>query len=254
MKQFAELDQIIQEQNQVKLTDSFSYSWNDFKRQAGPYLGFTVLAFLISFIIAFIPFGSLIVSPFIGLGYATFLYEERMNRNTEFGNFFKSFQKFGDVILTYLLTLVAYFIAAIPLMFLGGIAFFRELAKAQTNPMGFDPVFTTGLIAGILVTIVLFLIIAACTHFATYFAYFYDVKPIEAIKLSVRMGLRNFGHMILLFLFSGFVAAIGAILCGVGLLVTLPIASLIIYYTFEGITKLEKNNDPDFDFDNTQKK
>jgi hypothetical protein len=252
MKNFAELDATLNEQPSVKLTDSFSFSFNDFKRQAGSYLGFTLLVIVGSFVISFIPFGSLILSPFLTLGFATFLYFERVHHNIEFGNFFKSFEKFGNVFLTYLLTLVAYFIAILPLLFLGGIALFKEISNARYNPRGFDPVFGTGLIIGVLVTLFLFLLIGVCTKFATYYAYFHNVTPVEAIKLSYKLGMKNFGHMIMLVLFSGFVGAIGVILCGIGLLVTIPIANLIMYYSFEGLTKLENNDGPDFDFDTTK--
>jgi hypothetical protein len=147
MRNFTELDAILTEQPSVKLTDSFSFSFNDFKRQAGSYLGFTFLIFVASIIISFIPFGSLIISPFLALGFATFLYFERVNHGVEFGNFFKSFDKFGNVILTYLLTLAAYFIAILPLLFLGGIALFKQISEARYNPRSFDPVLGTGLIA-----------------------------------------------------------------------------------------------------------
>jgi hypothetical protein len=251
MKNYTELETIIAENKPVKLTDSFSYSWSDFGRNAGSYIGFIVLAFLALLVLSFVPFASNILSPFLSLAFATFLYNERVNRSTEFGNFFKSFEKFGDVILTYLLTLVAYIVACLPLLIFGGIAFFKELIEAQTDPYNYNPVFSVGLVASAIVTIILCLIVATFTYFAPFFAYFYNVKPIEAIKLSISMGSKNFGHLIMLFLFSGFVGSIGVIACGVGLIVTLPVASLIIYYTFEGITELEKSNDPDFDFDRT---
>jgi uncharacterized membrane protein len=64
--------------------------------------------------------------------------------------------------------------------------------------------------------------------------------------------MKNFGHMIMLLLFSGFVGGIGVILCGIGLLVTIPIANLMVYYSFEGLTKLETNNEPEFDFDESR--
>ena len=163
-----------------------------------------------------------------------------VNKNVEFGNFFRPFQKFGPVILTYLLTAVAYVVACVPLIIFGGIAFFNELLDARTDPTNFNPIFTTALLMSGLVTFVLVLLVATFTYYATYFAYFYDVKPMEAIKLSIKMGTKNFGHLIMLFLFSGFIAVIGVLLCGVGLLVTIPLSHLIKYYTFEGLTKLEK--------------
>jgi uncharacterized membrane protein len=252
MRNFNELETILAENQPVKLTDSFSYSWADFGRQAGSYIGFCLLVFVGMIVLSFVPFAANILSPFLALGFASFVYNERVNKNVEFGNFFKPFEKFGNVILTYLLTAVAYIIACLPVIIFGGIAFYNELMEARSNPYNFNPVFTTALIFSGLVSFVLLLIVATFTFYATYFAYFYNVKPIEAIKLSIKMGSKHFGHLIMLFLFSGFVGAIGVILCGIGLLVTIPLSHLMRYYTFEGITKLESNNEPDFDFDNKQ--
>ena len=240
MKNFNELENILDENETVKLTDSFSYSWADFGRQAGSYIGVCVIVFVGLLVLSVFPLASNILSPFIALGFASFVYNERVNKNVEFGNFFRPFQKFGPVILTYLLTAVAYIVACVPLIIFGGIAFFNELLDARTDPTNFNPIFTTALLMSGLVTFVLVLLVATFTYYATYFAYFYDVKPMEAIKLSIKMGTKNFGHLIMLFLFSGFIAVIGVLLCGVGLLVTIPLSHLIKYYTFEGLTKLEK--------------
>jgi uncharacterized membrane protein len=252
MKNYTELETIIAENKPVKITDSFSYSWADFGRQAGSYIGISLLLFVALIVLSFIPLAANVLSPFIALGFAAFIYNERVNKNVEFGNFFNPFEKFGDVILTYLLTVVAYIIACLPLILFGGIALYREIMDARTNPYDFNPVFSTALIISALLTFVLVLIVAVFTYYATYFAYFYNVKPIEAIKLSISMGSKNFGHLIMVFLFSGFIGAIGVILCGIGLLVTIPLSHLIRYYTFEGITQLESTNEPDFDFDNTK--
>lgn len=252
MKNYNELENILTEPQPVKLTDSFSYSWADFGRQAGSYLGITVLVFVALLVLSFIPFAANILSPFIALGIAAFVYNERVNKNVEFGNFFKPFEKFGDVILTYLLTVVAYIVACLPLILFGGIALYQQIMDARSNPYDFNPVFSTALIVSAFITFILVLIVAVFTYYATYFAYFYNVKPVEAIKLSISMGSKNFGHLLMMFLFSGFIGAIGVILCGIGLLVTIPLSHLMRYYTFEGLTKLESTNEPEFDFDNNK--
>ena len=81
MKNFNELENILDENESVKLTDSFSYSWADFGRQAGAYIGVCVIVFVGLLVLSVFPLASNILSPFIALGFASFVYNERVNKN-----------------------------------------------------------------------------------------------------------------------------------------------------------------------------
>jgi hypothetical protein len=249
MKQFAELEATINEHHQVKITESLSLAWQAFKRQPGLYIAYLFVVILASVVLSFIPLASTVISPFIVIGFSAFLYEENVHKDATFNNFFKPFQKFGNVFLTYLLTLVAYIVACSPLMLFGGMEFIQQLIEAQKHPYDFHPVFTSSLILGSVATVILCIITAVLLSYATFFAYFYSVKPMEAIKLSIQMGSKNFLHLIMLFIFSGFIAMIGVVAIIIGLLVTIPVAYLMMYFTFAGITKLETEDEPQFDFE-----
>ncbi len=252
MKSYHELDSILEEKVEVRILESTSTSWADFSRQAGQYIGFIVIYIVASFILSVIPIlniASNVITPFMPLGLATFVYFERVNRSNDFGNFFMPFRKFVDIILTQLIIIALSVVAFLPVLFFGGIEFYRQFEEAGTDIRSFNPVLPPGLILSFILSFLLLLVVAVFTYFGTYFAYFYNLKPIEAIKLSIKMGQKHLLHFIMLFLFSGFISALGVLLCCVGLLATIPISSLIVYHSFASITKLEKKEEIDLDFD-----
>ncbi len=250
MSQFNELVNIIDQNNPVKLTNSFSTAWEDLKRHFGPYIGYALLSLVISFVVgSVVPFGGMVLSPFIALGYATFVYSERSAQNSEFNNFFLSFKKFGPVFLASLITIAGTLIATLPIIITGGAALIGVITSGGRDREALTALMAGGLIVSGIISVILLIIASILFSFATYFAYFYNVEPMEAVKLSVKLATKNFGHMLMLVLFAGFVSGIGAIACGIGLIVTIPLGALITYHSFEGIMNLEKGNEPDFDFE-----
>ena len=106
-------------------------------------------------------------------------------------------------------------------------------------------VIIAALIIGVLTFIGLILCILpgiAVIFFTSYTLYFVidrDQDAITAIKSSVAMVKDNFGPLILFFLASLAAYIVGACLCGVGLLVAIPVVVIAQAYTFRTL-----NNDP----------
>lgn len=250
MSQFNELEAIIEQNNPVKITESFSTAWEDFKRQAGSYIGYVIVSMVLSFVIGMvIPLGGSIISPFIALGYATFVHKDRTAGNAAFGDFFLSFQKFGPVVLAALITIAGTIIAMLPILITGGAALVGVISSGGRDTEALSALMAGGLLFSGIISFILVIIASILFSFATYFAYFYDVQPMEAVKLSVKLATKNFGHMLMLVLFAGFVSSMGFVACFVGILVTMPLAAIITYHSFAGIMNLEKGNEPDFDFE-----
>jgi len=253
MRQFAEIESTINEHHPVKIADSLNQAWAAFKRQPGQYIAFLLAIIMINIVLSMIPFlGRLIsnlLSPFVVVGFGAFLYEEKVHKDVAFNNFVKPFQKFTNLILTYLITFVSYMIACIPLFAVGGWNFFKQLLQAGKNPYDFHPVMTPELSAGMFATVLLCIIVAILLSFAPFFAYFYSVTPIEAVKLSFRLGSKNFIHIILLIIISIATVILGIIALIVGVLVAIPLIYLLFYFSFAGITKLETGDEPQFDFE-----
>ncbi len=60
-----------------------------------------------------------------------------------------------------------------------------------------------------------------------------DLEPIDSIKASVSFVIANFLPLLLVYIVCGVIVFVGAILCGVGLLVAIPLAVLIQVYAYK---------------------
>jgi uncharacterized membrane protein len=58
------------------------------------------------------------------------------------------------------------------------------------------------------------------------------LEAVEAIKASVQLVTKNFGHTLVYWILAAIVLFIGALLCGVGLLVAAPVALIGLAYTY----------------------
>lgn len=107
-------------------------------------------------------------------------------------------------------------------------------------PLG--PVVITALIIGgltIVGTVLCYLpglIVGYLTQFALYFVLDKKMSPMDAIKASVNLCRENLGNTILWYIVAAIVGGAGAILCGVGILVTYPIALIGTAYTYKKLT------------------
>ena len=59
-----------------------------------------------------------------------------------------------------------------------------------------------------------------------------NLPPIDALKSSFEMVKSNFVQVLLAWLIIGVIVTVGALLCGVGLLVALPVAALFLVHTY----------------------
>jgi uncharacterized membrane protein len=113
------------------------------------------------------------------------------------------------------------------------------------NGINWGQVIAASLITGAIIFVGLILCIIPgiiaifLTWFTLYFVIDRNMPAIEAIKASVAMVRANIGNLLLLFLASLAAYIVGACLCGVGLLVAIPVVILAQVYTFRTL-----NGDP----------
>ena len=101
------------------------------------------------------------------------------------------------------------------------------------------------LILNLLMTLVIFLglmillipgiYFAVSYLFAHFFVWFYDVNPLEAIRLSRKTVSGNFGQIFLLCLVLTGINLLGVLAFGVGVLLTVPFSYCVVYAAFEDI-------------------
>lgn len=100
-----------------------------------------------------------------------------------------------------------------------------------------------GVVIGFMLFVVPGIVFAFFAQYATYFAVDRGLGPVDAIKASVQMVKNNLGPTFLVYLITllvGFVAQLGSLLCGIGLLFTMPVGlaltGLIHVYTYRRLT------------------
>lgn len=78
--------------------------------------------------------------------------------------------------------------------------------------------------------------IALFTMFAVMALLDREFTPVEALKFSIAVVRQNFGTAATVLLVAGAICVVGALLCGVGLLIAAPVAILLQVYTWRRLT------------------
>jgi len=110
------------------------------------------------------------------------------------------------------------------------------------RPRNIVAVILAGLIVDILTIVGLFacilpgLAIMVFTWFTTVAIVDRNLSPIDGIKASIDVVKKNFGSVLLAGLIFVALILVGALLCGVGLLVTAPVAYLLLVYTYRRLS------------------
>jgi uncharacterized membrane protein len=218
--------------------NAFSYAFEKFKANWGPLVVITLVLVVASFVVQFVSnliFGAL--TPDATIDPVTGQIE---------GNGF-----FGvAMILSLLGSALSYVVSLVVQagIIKGALALTRnEPLSVGTafNGINWGQVIAASLITGAIIFVGLILCIIPgivaifFTWFTLYFVIDRNMPAVEAIKASVSMVRANIGNLLLLFLASVAAYIVGACLCGVGLLVAIPIVILAQVYTFRTL-----NGDP----------
>ena len=89
---------------------------------------------------------------------------------------------------------------------------------------------------GVVLCILPGLLVTVFTLFSTVAIVDRNLSPIDGIKASIDITKAHFGKLLLAWLMSVALLAVGALLCGVGLLVTAPLAYLFVVYTYRTLS------------------
>jgi uncharacterized membrane protein len=163
-------------------------------------------------LIAFSLFGVLVFSnPISGLllgGPVSACYYHMAKKLSQGGiiepqDYFKGFEKFGDLLKLNLLIL-AVVVLGFAMLFVPGIYF------------------------------------AVSYVFAHLFVWFYDMEPTEALRLSRKTVAGNFGQIFLLYLVLAGINLLGVLAFGIGILITMPFSFCVAYAAFDDIIGILK--------------
>lgn len=208
----------------LSVGDAIGYGWTKFKDNALVWIGMVVIAFLIQAAINFL----------FGLGNSG---DTDMDGGVSFG--FGIWQIIGTIVST----IVGYLISA---------AFVRgALHETDGNKPGFGSFFqftnvgaviVAGLLVGLatgiglVLCIIPGLVVAFFTWWTMQFVIDRDQDGVTAIKSSFSAISSNAGTLLLLALALFGINIVGALLCGLGLLVTIPLTIIASTYAYRVVT------------------
>lgn len=171
-------------------------SWGIFKGNVGPLLGAVVVMWVIVVVSGWVFIGPIILTGPLLLGLFKMAQSAVREQPVEFGDLFSGFQKFLPAFLAYLLITI---FSAIGMIFC----------------------IIPGILISILYTPTYLIILNGNLGFW------------DAMEASRKMVMDNFGQWIILSLVLFVLNLVGALACGVGLLVTMPMSLIIITVAYD---------------------
>lgn len=205
------------------MSDAFNYGWQKFQQNMGPIILGTLIYLGISIVIGVIWF--FIAGAIVGIG---------GDSNAGFFAFMLSSAIMGLAFVTLFFIIQAGIIRAALAITYGEQIEMKTLFAIDE----LGQVILTALIIGVASAIgfvlcyIPGLVVMVFTSFAMHFVIDKRLPAIEAIKASVELVNRNLGTMVVL-LIAGYVAnTIGSFLCGVGLLVSIPVVIIANTYAY----------------------
>lgn len=224
---------------QVNVGEAFSWAWGKFTTNAAALIVPTLVYALIVGVLYAIVYGvAFALAPSGVTTYDSYGGGFEYSASSSFG-----FASFAVLVLGGLVLLVV--VAAIQSAYLAGVL---DIANGQPVSIGsfFKPrmvgsVVLATLIIGIASIIgsfcfVLGIVISIFTLFATVAIVDRSLSPIDGIKASIDITKANFVQVLLTWLLAGAIALVGALVCGVGLIVALPVAALYVVYAYRRLT------------------
>ncbi|WP_148611341.1 hypothetical protein [Nocardioides rubriscoriae] len=223
---------------QYNVGNAVSYGWAKFQANAGQI----IIAGLIAFVgIALFQVISLVIRGILVQGPECTTTSNFEVTCTDGTGFFVSIfaSAIGSFLFFFVYQVIGAGIIRGSLAITEGRPFeYTELFK--TDKIG--PVIITSLITGAIVfigTLLCFLpgIIASfLLSYSLYFVIDKDLSPVDAIKASVDLVTKNLGTALVWAIVAFAITLVGAILCGVGLIVAIPVSIIGTAYTYKLLT------------------
>ena len=220
--------------------------WNIFKTAAGSFIGFTVVYFIIYFIVAVIPVLNLL-SMFISTALLAgiFIFCRNLTRKKEdFSNFFEGFNYFGKIAL-FQLVLFLFFIPFLILIFTAifPVSLIPDIISGDYNPEWLAEEIEASFENNYVLVSLIYLVFLAGTAYL-YTSYSLTLPLIvdakmdfwEAMETSRKVVGQNFFSFFGLYLVLVIILIVGTIFtCGLALLAMLPYINTVIFAAYNDI-------------------
>lgn len=252
----------MESQPKINLGAAFSSAWEIYTKGLGPYIGFFIVAFLISVIINFIPFVSFLfsiaVSPILTMGIGFIADKYRKKGIADFGAGFDGFKNYGNVLLSRwvvnILSTLAFMAVFMPFIFgsLPEIVDILVEVSETTNPQeqsflieDFFYIFTSYIPAFILASFVTLIIYNSVMFFAYYGAFSPDGLS-NGFSKAWKAGWGNMHILILFGIISIVMAMIAGFMLFIPLLFVLPYLEVVTYEMYRQLDPIVDSSEENF--------
>lgn len=230
--------------------DYISKGINIFKKDAGLFIGYTLIVGLIYFVvsllggliqfvgsssIALIAFSQIfqsfvpqIIYPPLVAGFLIASHKMYNNEQTEFGDFFKGFEYYAQLVIQAFIIIGISLAMMVPI----GILAFMMAGMSIGGVEDFGAPQIAILVLVSLVVFVGYIYLMVSYLFANAFVVFGNMSAWEALETSRLVVAKNFWSVFGFGLIIGIIYIIGLMFCYIGLLVTIPVAQASIYAAF----------------------
>ncbi|MEM1325801.1 MAG: hypothetical protein AAGI23_07605 [Bacteroidota bacterium] len=236
LESYPHLVRLAEEGYDFHLSDYISKGVDFFKQDIGGFVSYTLLFFLISMAAGFVPFGSVLVGPPLAMGWAIVCYHILKDKHTQFNEFFKGFDHFGQLILVTLIMGLLMMLVIIPAILIFGFST-GLFINGEPDLDGGNGVM---LFVGILALLAPVIYMAIAWAWAPYFVVFHGMKFWDAMEASRKILSKNWWSFFGFYLIIGLITVSGFIALGVGALFTIPIAYCAQFAAFADVVQLER--------------
>ena len=223
------IEDLVDHGYELRISDYISEGFSLVRENLGVFVGFAVVSMIIASMAGVLMIGSILVSAPLSAGYIIAANKARSGFKPEFGDFFKGFDFFGQLVVYSLIVLLIMVCMAIPI---GIFVLFMVNINGGGIVGGLLAMsFALGIIAAIIY-------IAVSYIWAPHLVVFGDMKAWDAMETSRKIVKKNFGNILGFLMLLGLINFAGALFLGVGLLFTIPATAVALYIAFEDVTEL----------------
>jgi hypothetical protein len=193
--------------------------WAAIKDRYWLFLGLTLVAMLIGGAVPIVLIGSMMCGLYLCL------FAQMRGQPVEFGDLFKGFDYFVQGLVAAAIQTAPIFIVLVPAY---AMFFAFTIASMPHDRYARDQGPPPGFIIGVILFVLIMMVISLAIHILFVFAYplIVDRKLSgwDAIKLSARASMKNFGGMLGLILLNFLLGILGVFACYVGMFFVMPIS------------------------------
>ncbi len=211
---------------------ALSYGFDKFKSNAGPWIGITAIVWVVAIVVFFVTFASALTAAIAA---------------SDNGDAAVAASSGVAIVISAIATFVSYLI---------GAAFVRGALDetGEQQPPSFGRFFQLtnvpqiavlaliGTVVSVALSFIPFLgtvlniVIGFLLAFSLTFLVDRNQTAIDSIKSSVDLTVKNVGPLVLLLLLLAVINIVGGLLCGLGLLVTVPVSVIALNYAYRVLT------------------